>query len=223
MTPESVIEQVRILINDDNPLMEARYSDDDLLKLVNQAVKRACIVRPDLFVVTTTVTPTADAAQQEMASSVTRIVQIHGVVDGDAVLEVDKTAMDACAPGWRVEASDVPVNWMRNPRNPRGYFLYPPPETGTVLDVEVVQVPDDYAIDDTIDMPDSYLSALVDCTVFLSEITDDETVLTERGKMFHASFMQQMGADQNQRSLVDNEHANVSTRTPQAQQQSEEG
>jgi hypothetical protein len=205
MTPQEVIDQARVLINDDNALMPERFSDTTMLGFVNQAVKRSVPMRPDLFIVNASVTPTADQVAQELDSTVTRIMEIHRVTGGSAVGEVDKETMDRSAPDWMLEDSDVPVNWMRHPRNPRRYFLYPPPITGTQLEAEYVKVPDDYLIGDTIGMPDSYKSALVDCVVFLAEVIDNESVETQRAKDFYNSFAQALGSDFTQRQVVDRE------------------
>lgn len=205
MTPQQVIDEARVLISDDNVLMPERFSDADLLGFLNQAVKRACVVRPDLFITNADITPTPDQVEQELASNVTRIVEIHRVVGGGALGEVDKETMDRSAAAWPTETSDTPVNWMRHPRNPRRYFLYPAPITGTQVTIEYVIVPDDYAVSDTIDMPDSYKSALIDCVVALAEIVDNEHVETQRAKSFFDSFMQALGADMAQRRVVDAE------------------
>lgn len=205
MTPQEVITQVRVLINDDNALMPDRFSDTELLGFVNQAIKRACMVRPDLFIVSETITPTVDQVEQELSASVTRIMEVHRVVGGAAIGEVDKETMDRSAPNWTIEDSGTPVNWMRHPRNPRRYFLYPAPETGTELEVEYIEVPDDYAIGDTLILPDSYKSAIIDCVVYLAEVIDNESVETERAKSFYNSFLQALGADFGQREVVDDE------------------
>lgn len=205
MTPQEVITQVRVLINDDNALMPERFSNATLLGLVNQAVKRTSVVRPDLFIVDTTVTPIADQVEQELSASVTRIMEVHRVVGGGAIGEVDKETMDRSASDWTTETPGTPVNWMRHPRNPRRYFLYPAPSTGTQISVEYIEVPSDYALGDTIALPDSYKGAIVDCTVYLAEVIDNEHVETQRAKAFYDSFMQTLGVDMSQRDVVDNE------------------
>lgn len=205
MTPQQVVDAARVLISDDNALMPERFSDADLLGFVNQAIKRTCMVRPDLFITDTTITPTVDQVEQELSASVTRIMEVHRVVGGSAVGEVDKETMDRSAPDWTTETSGTPVNWMRHPRNPRRYFLYPAPATGTQLSVEYIEVPSDYVLGDTIALPDSYKSAIIDCVVYLAEVVDNEHVETERAKTFLNSFMQALGADFSQRAVVDSE------------------
>lgn len=212
MTPQQVIDQVRVLISDDNPLMPERFSDADLLGFVNQAVKRSSMLRPDLFIVDTTITPTADQVEQELPTTVTRIMEVHRVVGGGAIGEVDKETMDRSAPNWTTETPDTPVNWMRHPRNPRRYFLYPAPSTGTEISVEYIEVPSDYSIGATMALADSYRSAIVDCVVYLAEVVDNESVESERAKAFYTSFLQSLGADMSQREIVDNESGKADQR-----------
>ena len=214
MTPQEIIDQARVLINDDNPLMPERFSDADLLGFVNQAVKRACSMRPDLFIVSTDVTPTVGQVEQELPNTVTRIMEVHRVVGGDAIGEVDKQTMDRSAPSWPTETAGTPVNWMRHPRNPRRYYLYPRPASGTQLAMEYIEVPDDYALGDSIALADSYKSALIDCVVYLAEVVDNEHVETQRAKKFNASFMQALGADFSQRTVVDNEDGQPDEQQP---------
>lgn len=205
MTPQEVIDEARVLINDDNALMPSRFSDADLLGFVNQAIKRACVVRPDLFIVSANITPTVNQVEQELSSNVTRILELNRVVGGNALGEVDKETMDRSAPSWTTETASTPINWMRHPRNPRKYFLYPRPATGTQIAAEYIEVPDDYILSDTIGLPDSYKSAIVDAVVFLAEAVDDESVDSQRAKAFADMFMQALGADLAQRRVVDNE------------------
>lgn len=214
MTPQQVIDAARVLISDDNALMPERFSDTDMLGFVNQAMKRACMSRPDLFITNEDITPTVDQVEQELSSNITRIMEVHRVVGGGAIGEVDKETMDRSAPNWTIEDSGTPVNWMRHPRNPRRYFLYPPPITGTQVAVEYVKVPSDYALSDTIALADSYKSAIIDCVVYLAEVVDNEHVESERAKAFFNSFMQALGADFSQRATVDSENGQ-----PEPQQQ----
>lgn len=205
MTPQEVITQARVLINDDNVLMPQRFSDTEMLGFVNQAIKRAAMVRPDLFIISEDVTPTAEQVEQQLPTSVTRIMEVHRVVGGGAIGEVDKETMDRSAPNWTTEDPGAPVNWMRHPRNPRRYFLYPAPSTGTEISVEYIEVPSDYALSDTMILADSYRSAMIDCVVYLAEVVDNESVESERAKAFYTSFLQSLGADMSQREVVDSE------------------
>lgn len=209
MTPQQVIDDARIIISDDNPLMPERFSDADLLAFVNQSIKTTCSMRPDLFITNGTITPTVGSVEQELPAAVTRVMEIHRVVGGGAIGEVDKQTMDRSAPTWTTDTAGTPVNWMRHPRNPRRYYLYPAPATGTTIIAEYVQVPSDYILSDTIALPDSYKTAITHSVVGLAEFIDNEHVMTERAKAFFDSFVQAMQADFAQRRLVDKEDGSV--------------
>lgn len=208
MTPQDVITQVRRLIQDNGT--ELRYSDTILLGYVNQAIKRMIPFRPDLFVTTGTLSPTASTVSQTLSTSVVRLLEIYSVGSGDALVEVNRETLDQMYPGWTTETASTPVNWMRDPRNPRKYFLYPQPSSGITLNAEYVAVPSDYGLSDTItELPGSYFGALIDCTVFLAESTDNEHIGNGRAKFFYDSFVEAMTADFAQRAVVDSEGGQV--------------
>lgn len=209
MTPQQIIDEARVILSDDNPLMPERFSDADILAFVNQSIKTASTIRPDLFITNATITPTVGAVEQELPAAVTRIMEVHRVVGGGAIGEVDKLTMDRSAPNWTTETAGTPVNWMRHPRNPRRYYLYPAPQTGTTIAAEYVQVPSDYALGDTIALPDAYKSAIIHSVVGIAEFVDNEHVMNERAKAFFDTFVQGLQADYAQRRLVDMEDGAV--------------
>lgn len=216
MTPTDIIALVRPLIQDTNAT-RYRYSNDMLLGFVNQTIKRMVPFRPDLFLSMETVSTTADNVNQTLPSDSVRLSEIYGVSGGDAVTEVNRETLDQMYPGWRSEASGTPVNWMRHPRNPNGYMLYPRPSTGISLIVEYAKVPSDYATGDTIDLPEAYKTIIVDGVVFMAESIDAEHVGNGRAKFFYDSFIEALGADFNQRAVTDSESGQVgqSARRPQ--------
>lgn len=209
MTPQEIIDEARVLINDNNSLMPKRFTDADLLKFVNRALREAAMVRPDLFMDEITFSLTAGSPRQEVSQDVIRIVQVHRITNGEAIVEVDKTTMDQHYPAWTTETAASPVNWMRHPRNPRAFYLYPRPSTGLSVDIEVVEVPEDYALGDTIALSDGYKSALVNCVAYFAEIVDDESAESGRAKFMYDSFLQMLGADMTQRAVVDNDNGQV--------------
>jgi len=208
MTPAEIITQVRRLVQDELTATQ-RYSDSVLLGYVNQAVKRVLAYRPDLFITTENVALTANTVNQTLPSGAVRLVEIYQVVDGDALVEVNRETLDQMYPGWRTEAPGTPVNWMRHPRNPNGFHVYPRPPANTSVVAEYVKVPSDYASSDTIIIPNAYLTAMVDCVVFLVESVDAEHVNNGRAKFFYDNFLAGIGADFTQRVTVDSENASV--------------
>ena len=208
MTPQDVITDVRRLIQDeDTPY---RYSDTMLLGFVNQTIRRMIMLRPDLFTTVTTISTTPNVSEQALPSTAVRLVEIFRVQGGTSIEEVDRDAFDRAYPQWTTDPAGIPTKYIRHPRNPRAYFLYPRPTSGIVLVGEYVVTPPAYIISDTISaLPDAYFPSLVDGTVFLAESVDNEHVNSGRAKLFYDSFTQSLGVDLQSRNLTDLENGGV--------------
>lgn len=211
MTPQDVITEVRRLIQDESAPL--RYSDTVLLGYVNQTLKRMAILRPDLFSLITNISTTANSVLQSCPSDSVRLVEIFRVVNGNAITEVSRDTLDQSTPGWVAESAGTPVNYVRHVRNPNRFFLYPAPTTGTQLVAEYVQSPPAYTIGQTIGLlPDSYLSTVVDGTVYLAESVDNEHVNSGRAKLFFDSFTQSLGVGLQSRAITDTEEGGLDPR-----------
>jgi hypothetical protein len=211
MTPQDVITEVRRLIQDESAPL--RYSDAVLLGYVNQTLKRMAILRPDLVSLITNISTTANSVVQSCPSDSVRLVEIFQVVGGNAITEVSRDTLDQTTPGWVAESAGTPVNYVRHVRNPNRFFLYPAPTTGTQLTAEYIQSPPAYTIGQTVALlPDSYLSTVVDGTVYLAESVDNEHVNSGRAKLFFDSFTQSLGVGLQSRAITDTEEGGLDPR-----------
>ena len=216
MTPQDVITEARRLIQDEST--PYRYSDTVLLGFVNQIIRRMVMLRPDLFTTISDISVTADISEQSLPSTAVRLVEIFRVKNGTSIQEVDRDVFDRTYPQWTTDPSGVPTKYIRHPRNPRAYFLYPRPSAGTVLVGEYVVTPPAYGLSSDIAvLPDAYFPALVDGTVFLAESEDNEHVNSGRAKLFLDSFTQALGVDLQTRMVTDREDGGlgVAQRTAQ--------
>lgn len=208
MTPTDVIDQVRPLIQDsEDPV---RYSDEVLLSFVNQVLHLMVAYRPDLFIVNDEIPTTPSTVLQDLPTGATRIMEIYQVVDGDALQEVNRETLDQMYPAWRTETAGTPQNWMRHPRNPTKFFLYPRPSSGIELVAEYVNSPTDLGLTDAIDLPEAYKTALTYGVVYMAESVDTEHIGDGRTKFFLDSFFEMLGVDLSTRALIDNEDGRVS-------------
>lgn len=208
MTPAQVIAEVRQLVQD--TLAPYRYSDSVLLGFVNQTLKRMAILRPDLFSLITNIPTTAGSVVQSCPADSVRLVEIFQVVGGNSMTEVSRDTLDQSYPAWTQEAAGTPVNYVRHVRNPNRFFLYPPPAAGTQLVAEYVQSPPTYTLNQTIDLvPDSFLTTVVDGTVYLAESVDNEHVDSGRAKLFYDSFVQSLGVNAQSRVITDTEEGGL--------------
>ena len=144
MTPQDVITEVRRLIQDESAPL--RYSDTVLLGFVNQTLKRMAVLRPDLFTVIANVSTTANVITQTLPAGSTRLVEVFAVASGAAVEEVDRDLFNRAYPSWSTDPAGVPTKYMRHPRNPTSYFLYPRPQAGVQMLAEYVVWPINYTL-----------------------------------------------------------------------------
>jgi hypothetical protein len=195
MTPRNIIDQARH-ITLDTDLALPRQSDAELLSYVQEGLREACVMRPDLFSTVGDMTCIAGQCEQSItfldAVQMLDVLCIHG---GRALTPFDRAAMDQFRPGWRTDPAGEAQNWAPLNGDPLQFFIYPKAPTGQVLDVRYVRNPGVYAMDDMIvDLPIAYQPALADYLVYRAESKDDEHVLSQRAAAHYAAFKSKFGA-----------------------------
>lgn len=202
MLVSDVVTQVRDIIQDTQT--PYRYSDDMLVRFVNQTLKRMVVIRPDLFSTIEDVPTTPDTVFQSLPSSAVRLIDIYQVKGGVALTEVNRSTLERSNPQWMAEPSGTPNTFMRNVRNDTSFFVYPAPKDGVVLVCEYAKVLPEYTLNDTVDLlPDGYETVVIDGTVFIAESVDDEYVNNQRAQMYQQMFTQSLGASVEGRALTD--------------------
>lgn len=207
MTPAEIIADVRNLAQD--TLAPYRYSDTELLGYVNQTLKRIAALRPDLFTYFGDITLTANTVVQNLPADAQRLIDLFWVKDGNAITEVEREVLERSYPTWVTDPSDVPINFMRHPRTPTRFFVYPRPMSGTIVTAEYAVAPTTYALDDTISLSEAYYSVIVDGVMFLVSSVDDEHVNSKRAELFMNSFLNSLATNTQAREMVDNDNGAV--------------
>jgi hypothetical protein len=188
-----VIVEVRRLIQDETTTY--RLSDAFMLGLCNQVLQRVQLIRPDLFAYFGTLTCVQGEVLQTAPADSLRIIEIHGIVGGNRLIEVNRLTLDQTAPGWANDTEAAAVNWMRHIRNGNKFFIYPQAPAAQVLDIEYSQVPTTYDGTTAVTLlPDAFFPTVIDGVVWLAESIDNENVIGERAKMYKDSFMESLGA-----------------------------
>lgn len=205
-TVADVVLDVREGVSD--TLEPYRYSDAFIVRRVNQAVRRACILRPDLFSKHTTITCVAGPLQTCPADSV-RLMDVVSTGSGLAVKEINQDALDLMIPTWPTTAGAAAQNWMRYPRDPNRFYVYPPAAGGETLSIVYAQSPATLVLGGTVPMPDAYMPCIIDGTMWLMEAIDAEHVESPRAAAFKASFEAALGATVANRKLTDVESAGM--------------
>lgn len=202
MTPNDVIEHVRDIVQDTVPTY--RYSDAMLVRFVNQVVRRIAMLRPDLFVTRGVFTVASNASEQVLTTSgAARLVKVIRVVNGSAIEEVDLDHFIRADASWIQNSAGIPTKYMRMAQNPLGFYLYPRPSSALSILVEYVASPSIVAASSQLALPDIYFGSVVDGVVFLVESMDNESVNSNRAKLFYDSFVGSLGTSLRLNSYID--------------------
>lgn len=200
-----IISEARVLLQDTSATMR-RFTDAQMLEFGNQTLKRISLLRPDLFAYIGEIPCTTGEVLQPMPADSLRVMEILRVKDGSAIRETNRETMDQSYPGWTTKANGVAINWMRHPRNPNRFFVYPPAAASQILIGEYVQAPPVY--DDATEielLSDTYYVSVLDGIVWLAESIDNEHVNSGRAAMFQKTFAESLSVNLQGRETTDTE------------------
>lgn len=203
-TVAEVITEVRDLVSDS--MAPYRYSDDFLVRKVNQAVRRACVLRPDLFTTHASITLAIGALQSAPADSM-RLMDVT-TIGGIAAKEISQDTLDLMFPSWPSDATATSTasNWMRYPRDPNRFYVYPAPVAlGTSATIVYAKSPATLATAGAVPLPDAFMPCIIDGTGWLVESVDAEYSENARAKAFETSFREALAAGVSSRPLTDTE------------------
>lgn len=206
-----VIAETRRLLQDTNTGAGLqRYSDALLLGLANQTLKRIALLRPDLFSYIGEIPTTQGNVLQSAPANSIRISEIFRVKNGLGVRETNREILDQTYPSWVDDAEGPCLSWMRHPRNPNSFFIYPKAPANQVLIGEYAQTPPDYTAEDDIALlPDAYFPVVVDGLMYLAESIDNEHVNSNRAQLFQKSFIETLSSNLAARVATDTEAAGM--------------
>lgn len=199
-TVADIVLEARELLLDE--LTPYRYSDDYIVRKTNQILKRMLVIRPDLFIKVTTLTTVPGALQSAPTESM-RFMDILTNSEGRVPKEADQQAVDVMFPKWRVDTTGPTTTWMRNPRDPNRFYVYPPSAGGESLTVAYAKTLPNYTLNDVIELSDAYLPVILDGVCWLMESLDAEHVESGRARMFQESYSNALASGLLSRAVAD--------------------
>lgn len=138
MKVSDIIDRARILLNDQDG---TRWLDGELVSWINDAQKLIALTRPDASVSTGPVT-LVSGTKQSIPSGGFRLLDVirnlgaDGVTGGRAIRIVDREVMDSQDPFWHSAiASGTIKHFIYDNRNPLVYYVYPPAQVGTKIEI----------------------------------------------------------------------------------------
>lgn len=203
-TVADVILDARDMVQDaDTPY---RYSEAFMVRKVNQVIRRAVILRPDLFTEVATISCATGSMQSCPADSV-RVMDVLSSASGYAPKEVNQEVLDMMSPLWEANPGGDTINWMRYPRDPNRFYVYPSATSGLALTILYAKCPATLISGSVIPMQDVYMPAVIDGLCWLLESIDAEHVESGRAKMFQDSFYTGLSSGLQSRRISDTDTA----------------
>lgn len=195
-TTALMITRARDLLQDPTGI---RWSDAELLRWMNDAQSMIASLRPDL-VSKTGVHSCASGSLQDLGaqgsggtvSAPTRLLDVIKNADGRGVTQVDRKIMDTVE-NWHNAGADKTKHFVFDERTPTLFMVYPQAVTAALLTVSYSYTPADLtnAAAETIKVPDSCATAMLDLTMFKAYSKDSEFAgNAQRAQAYLASAMQ---------------------------------
>ena len=199
LTPSDVLTRAADIIQDQT---NVRWTQDELLRYLNDARREIAVFRPDLYATTSTVTLVA-GTKQALPTDCIRLIDVirnmPGGAAGAAIRIVEREILDAQKPSWHAETvSTVIKHFMYDERNPRVYYVYPPAAAAHQIELTYGQTPTDIAIGNIgstqLTQEDVYTGAMVDYVCYRAFSKDSEYAGNAgRAQAHYGQFINSLG------------------------------
>jgi hypothetical protein len=220
ITAAEVITRATDLIQDQT---NVRWPVEELLRYLNDGRREICIVRPDIYSVTSVVTLAAGTKQAVPADGrrlldVVRNVESDGTTPGRAIRIVEREILDAQRPNWHTEATGAVRHFMFDERTPREFYVYPPAAASAKVQLTYSRTPTDITdVNTELVDEDIYTGTLVDYVCYRAFSKDAEYAgNAERAIAHYAQFMNSLGAGKKATFVTSPNTANVGGEVPRS-------
>lgn len=186
-----------------------RVSDADLLRYCNFALMEIALRRPDLFSTFGAVGPlTVGETLQTLPAGALRLMEIIRVQGGRVVKECTHDDLDQYDVNWHTATNGTTANWVRHPRDPKQFYVSPPPTSGIYLMTQYSATPTVAIASAALPIPDAYAPVISDYIVWRAESRDDEYVSAPRAELFLKAFDASLGVSAKTKATSDSDVGN---------------
>lgn len=141
-TTQSVVFNIQTALQD---VDGTRWPATEIVSYLNDGQRDIAALRPDLFTATAPLV-LATGAKQTLPAACSKLIDIPRNTSGAAIRQVDQSALDAVEPTWYTRAGSTTVkNVCFDPRDPSGFWVYPPASSGASVDLVYAILPADLA------------------------------------------------------------------------------
>lgn len=199
-------------------IAQTRWTNAELLGYLNSGQREACVLKPDIYVITTGYLMQAGSKQVVPPAGflvdVVRNLGPSGTAPGESISMITKDMMDSVIPGWHSSTASGTAQYaMYDIKNPGVFYLYPPqPSPAHYIELSHAGVPPTILITDPITLADIYENILFDYVMFKAKSKQASSGDPALAQQHYASFVRSLGGKmvaekQNKKKDASNETA----------------
>lgn len=185
-----------------------RWTLPELMRYLNDGVRRTAILRPDAYTQTVSY-PLVAGTRQTIPVEAMRLVDIVRNTSGKqrAVRPATREMLDAHNPGWYAGRQTTEIqHFIYDHRDPRVFHVYPPAAAGASLELVYSYMPDNAeipaagvaleALATVVNAPYEFIAALTHYVLYRAWAKDTETAASGERAAAHLSlFHNELGLD----------------------------
>ena len=197
---EIVSRLIDILIDYDRADDEARWTDAELLRWINDSRMAIITRRPQAGAVIETVALDAGTLQTVPDNAVSFLDAIRnmgtdGATPGRVLRRTDRQNIDDDDLYWHKGAKKVEISQFAfDDRIPRRYFVYPPAQAGTQIEIAFARNPAQVtSLTDGLDFQPEYIDAVVNYVAYRAKSKDSQYANAAEAAAFYSAFNDALG------------------------------
>lgn len=202
----TILSRAGTIIQDET---NARWPQAELLKWLNDGQREIVLLKPDSYAQNESVALVAGTKQSIPATGIALIDVVRnmgtgGSTPGRAIRLIQRKILDEQLPDWHTEtAAAIIKHFTFDDRDPKRYYVYPPSDGTTKIEVVYSSAPADVTVSDPITLDDIYSNALLDYVLYRAYQKDADYAANDaRVAAAYQAFQNSLGL-RDQREKVD--------------------
>lgn len=201
---KDIIDRAEIILQD---ITNTRWTADELLGWLNDSQREVVLHKPDANPTNESMALDAETKQTIPAGGmqlieVVRNMGTDGNSPGRAIRLIDRKILDEQRPDWHSETAASEIkHYCFDERDPRNFYVYPPADGTTEVELVYSSAPDNIADDfdslgdaDTITLDNIYANALLDYIIYRAYLKDAEYAANDaKAQNAYRTFLQSVG------------------------------
>lgn len=215
MTVQNIVDRAGIILQDTTHI---RWDSTELLKWLNDAQREIVMRKPDAYVTSASLA-LVEGTRQSLPATGVQLIDVSRNLgptdtpaDGPAVTYMPRKILDNSKRSWHTEtAAAVIQHFCFDERDPKKFYVYPPADATSSVEIIFAAAPADILISDTITLDDIFANAILDYILYRAYSKDaDYTANSPRAQAAYQSFLNSLGLrDEAEAKYDPNNHPSI--------------